>query len=234
MKSFDDQIDLGAESAEDLQASSGALEARLKALRELKRESMTELPVQHLIKLELDEADLLIELERQEQAHAIARPLIEVSIQEKSWDQAVEALETVFRCHQDDALAALGQGVWLSVTFPVNPELTLTMLQHIIDETPDNSDGAAVAAATASYIVDLRAKDQQHNNLSFFTMQMLGNVARRHSDVGNQEDFDRWATRLELKDPDKFLVRLRNVVDVLVEDDWWFDRDRIRDEFPLH
>jgi hypothetical protein len=34
--------------------------------------------------------------------------------------------------------------------------------------------------------------------------------------------------RLELDEPDKFLVRLRNVVDVLVQDDWWIDRDAIQ------
>jgi len=35
-----------------------------------------------------------------------------------------------------------------------------------------------------------------------------------------------------LNDPDKFLVRLRNVVDVLVQDDWWFDRDALHAQLP--
>ena len=30
---------------------------------------------------------------------------------------------------------------------------------------------------------------------------------------------------MELNDPARFLPRLRNVVDVLAQDDWWFDRD---------
>ena len=38
--------------------------------------------------------------------------------------------------------------------------------------------------------------------------------------------------RLELNDPDKFLVRLRNVVDVLVQDQWWIDREAIQAELP--
>ena len=32
--------------------------------------------------------------------------------------------------------------------------------------------------------------------------------------------------------PDKFLVRLRNIVDVLVQEDWWFDRDELRARIP--
>ena len=38
--------------------------------------------------------------------------------------------------------------------------------------------------------------------------------------------------RMELNDPDKFLVRLRNVVDVLVQDQWWFDREALQAQIP--
>ena len=38
--------------------------------------------------------------------------------------------------------------------------------------------------------------------------------------------------RLELDNPEKFLVRLRNVVDVLVQEDWWFDREQLQTEIP--
>jgi hypothetical protein len=61
---------------------------------------------------------------------------------------------------------------------------------------------------------------------------MLGTVARRHSDVEKQEQFDYWLEKMELKDPQKFLPRLRNVVDVLVQDDWWVDREAIWASLP--
>ena len=35
------------------------------------------------------------------------------------------------------------------VTFPIDPEITVHLLSHVIDDTPDDADGAAVAAATA-------------------------------------------------------------------------------------
>ncbi len=228
-------VDLGAESAEDLQVSVAALEARLTALRELKREIAVEITEERRLRLGLDEAELLVQMERFNEAHGIARPLVEEAIREKLWAQAVEACDIVFACGGDDALAALGQGVWLSVTFPVDPELTVGMLRRIVDETPDDADGAAVAAATAAYVVDLRTEDEaRRRDLGFITMQLLGEVSRRHGDVANQADFDAWTRRLELDEPDKFLVRLRNVVDVLVQDDWWFDRERLQRELPLH
>ena len=68
----------------------------------------------------------------------------------------------------------------------------------------------------------------------FFANQMLGNVAKRHSEVESQHEFDIWIQKLELNDPEKFLVRLRNVVDVLVQDQWWFDREALQAEIPAN
>lgn len=171
-------------------------------------------------------------LDKGAEAWPMAREAFDVFIAEKQWELAVDACDALFLSNQDGSLSALGQGVWLGVTFPIDPELTIAMLDHIVDETPDDSDGAAVAAATAVYIADLRAHGEDADNLTFFSRQMLGKVARRHSEVDSQDQFDAWVMRMELDDPSKFLVRLRNVVDVLVQTDWWFDRDRISSELP--
>jgi hypothetical protein len=108
------------------------------------------------------------------------------------------------------------------------------MLQHVVDETPDDADGAAVAAAAGAYIVELRAEGKKKENLAFFANQLLGVVARRHSNVEGQEQFDYWFKKLELDDPSRFLVRLRNVVDVLVQEDWWFDREALQAKLPVN
>jgi hypothetical protein len=102
----------------------------------------------------------------------------------------------------------------------------------VVDETPPDADGAAVAAVTAHYLVDLRARDPQREHLLLFTNQLLATVARRHSGVDRQESFNRWIEDMELSDPAKFLPRLRNVVDVLVQDEWWFDRDALQAALP--
>ena len=108
------------------------------------------------------------------------------------------------------------------------------MLTHVVDETPDDADGAAVAATTALFVADTRARDKLREDLMFFSTQILANVARRHSGVETQEQFDLWMDRLELREPEKFLIRLRNVIDVLVQDDWWFDRDALRARLPIN
>ncbi len=184
-------------------------------------------------------ADVLLErgrslaaLERGEESWTPTREALDIFLGAQDWEKAVDACDILFSAEQEGSLAALGQGIWLAVTFPVDLELTLTMLHHVIDETPDDSDGAAVAATVGSYLVDLRGNETQKENLGFFANQMLGKVARRHSEVETQQEFGAWVIRMELDDPSKFLIRLRNIVDVLVQEDWWFDRDALRDALP--
>ncbi len=197
-----------------------------------------ELPADHdpldRAQMLLDTARNLVLLEEGNQAWAPAREAFDIFAAAQNWEKAVECCDTMYLSGHPDALVALGQGVWLAVTFPVNPELSVALLEHVVDDTPDTSDGAAVAAMTAHYIADMRSDDAQRENLSFFTGQLLAKVARRHSEIDSQTKFDWWLNKLELNDPALFLPRLRNVVDVLVQDHWWIDREAIHASLPVN
>ncbi len=230
----DDAGLLDADDADDAQSATALLESRL---LEVER-AMAELPPGHApaakAELQLDAARLLLDLGRREEAWNSAREAFEVFAGDEAWEQAVIACDLLYRAEQPESLAALGQGIWLAVTFPIDPELSVAMLQHVVEETPDDADGAAVAAATAHYVVELRSQGKEKEDLQFFTGKLLATVARRHSNVEDQAQFDQWMERLELHDPEKFLPRMRNVVDVLVQDDWWIDREAIWAKLPVN
>lgn len=189
---------------------------------------------------ELERSELILEISRALQilnkgaeAWPLARQTVDVFIQAEAWEQAADACNILYQTSEPGFLSALGQGVWLGVTYPIDPELSIELLSHVVDDTPDDSDGAAVAAATASFIADVRTQeDPEKERMGFFTQQLLGKVARRHSEVENGQQFKYWIEKLELDQPDKFLVRLRNIVDVLVQDDWWFDREALQSRIP--
>jgi len=185
-------------------------------------------------RIQLDIAEVLIALARREDAWSFARSALDTCLREEQWQDAVEACEVLYQCDQPASISALGQGVWLAVTYPVSAQTTVTMLNYIIDETPDNSDGAAVAAAAAHYIVGLRCQGPERDNIGFLTQAMLGRVANRHSGVEDQTAFEQWLERLALNEPQEFLPRLATVVDVLVQDNWWFDRETLRARLPVN
>jgi len=174
----------------------------------------------------------LVRLERGEDAWATAREAFDLYLAEQAWEGAAQCCDVLFLAEQPQSLAALGQGIWLAVTYPVDPELSIALLHRVVEETPPDADGAAVAAIAAYYVTDLRAREPQREHLLLYANQVLATVARRHSGVDGQATFNRWIQDMELSDPAKFLPRLRNVVDVLVQDDWWFDRDALQATLP--
>jgi len=181
-------------------------------------------------RMQLDIAEILVAMERKQEAWEIAREAFNVALKNESWQDAVEACNVLYQAEQADSIAVLGMGVWLAVSFPVDPELTLAMLLHIVDETPNNSDGAALAAVTARYVIDLRAEDEHHASQGFLADNLIARVAERHSNVRDQTALNKWMDRLELRDPQVFLPRLSQVVDVIVGEAWWFDRDELRNK----
>lgn len=183
----------------------------------------------------LDRANALLGLDRNEEAWNDARQSFDYFIEAEAWPDAVEACDILYQTDQPASITALMHGIWMAVTYPIDPEHSIVMLSYLVDETPDNSDGAAVAAATAHYIVGLRADEEKHDSLAFLSTNMIARVAQRHSDVKSQEALEFWMEKMELNDPQKFLPRLGMVLDALVEQDaWWFDREALRAKLPVN
>ena len=184
-------------------------------------------------RLQLDVAEALIGSGRADESWEKARSALNTFIELEKWQDAVESCDVLYQSAQPASIVALAHGVWLSVTYPVDPTLTVNMLNYVIDETPAKADGAAIAAVVAHYVADVRAEADQHKSLTFLTKQLLANVAKEHSGVEDQEGLSLWMERMELLDPDVFLPRLSLVLGAIVPvEDWWFDRDALREKIP--
>ncbi len=184
-------------------------------------------------KLELEVAEVLVGLEKLEDAWKSARPLLELFIDESEYELAVRTCRVLYQSDHELSIVALGQGCWLAVTYPINPTLSVEMLHNIVDETPDNSDGAAVAAMAAQYIADMRG-DEHRENLMFLTTQIIAKVAKRHRNIEGEEMIKTWIEILELNDTDQLFERLAKIIDVMTADQWWFDRDELRAQLPIN
>ena len=58
-------------------------------------------------------------------------------------------------------------------------------------------------------------------------------VAERHSNVKDQGPLNFWMDKLELNDPVHFLPKTAQVIDAIVEGDWWVD-NVIRANLPVN
>jgi len=182
----------------------------------------------------LDVAEPMIGLGQGADAWTHAREAFAVFVNYEHWQDAVEAADVLYQTEQPDSIQALGQGIWLAVTYPVKAQSTVTLLSNVIDETPDDSDGAVVAAMVAHYIAGLRTDDEEKENLTFLTTQLIARVAKRHRGIEDQQTLDTWIEMYQLNDVPELLKRLGLIVDVMVDDKWWFDRDELRARLPVH
>jgi hypothetical protein len=216
----------------------GDSRAQLDKELKLQRQHLRELPANSnpidRAKVNLEIATLLLALNRTNEAWELGRKVFDVFTKAECWEKAIEACDTMYQADQELSIAALGQGVWLSVTYPVNPELTVKMLHHIVDETPDHSDGGAVAAVIAHYIADIRAEGKQRTNVMFLTAQKLAEVAKRHRGIDDEDSINLWMELLELNDPSQLLLRLAKIIDIMVGQHWWIDRDALRARLPVN
>lgn len=184
-------------------------------------------------RINLDIAEAKVGITRGDEAWDLARTALDIFLADECWQEAVEACDVLYQSNQPASLVALAHGVWLAVTYPIDPQLTINMLGYVIDETPPSADGAAVAAITAHYIADIRGKENQRKSLMFLTNEMVTNVAKAHSQVEDKEALSAWMEKLRLHDPADFLPKLALVLGALVPaDQWWFDRDALRDRIP--
>ncbi len=184
-------------------------------------------------RVSLDVAEALVGVNRNDDAWETARMAFDTFLKNEHWQEAVEACDVLYQTAQPASLIALAHGVWLAVTYPIDPSLTVNMLSYIIDETPTTADGAAIAAVTAHYIADMRSTGKAHESLTFLTREQLANVAKAHSKVENQAAMNAWMERLGLYEPAVFLPRLSLVLGAIVpKEQWWFDRDALRSRLP--
>ena len=230
-----DQMVVGDKSGIDLAESRPSLEAQLQEHEQHLAALPADCEPVDRARVQLDIAEALLGLQRKEESWGVARTAFDTCATAGSWQDAIEACDILFQCEQEESLAALGNGVWLAITYPVPAQLTVAMLQHIVDETPDDSDGAAVAAMAANYIAELRTEGDEQESLTFFTRQILAGVAKRHRGIEDDPDMIRmWIEILGLNDVQELMKRLADVVNAITGDNWWVDRDALRAKLPVN
>lgn len=187
--------------------------------------------------LQYDISEIMLDIANPGMAEAawgMAKESFNIYMEHKQWEDAVHCCDLLYRTEQPSSIVALGNGLWLAVTYPIDPELTIVMLNNLIDDTPAKADGAAVAAVVAHYIADLRLEGEKRDSIMFLTMNIIAKVAERHSNVSSQDQMNFWMDKLELNDPKIYLPRLGQVIDAIVADTWWYDRDALRAELPTN
>lgn len=180
--------------------------------------------------VQLELSRVLLDLGESEAAFAAAREVLDAGIRAGRHEAAASACQVMYLSEQPESTPALGHGLWLALACPIDPELTWQMLRHLVEETPAHSDGAAVAAMLAYFLMEKRAAGAERGRLIFLAQQQVAEVAERHRGITDEETIGTWVQMHELDDVDVLLERMARILDTITPD-WWFDREAVRARF---
>lgn len=180
--------------------------------------------------VQLELSRILLDLGESEAAFAAAREVLDAGIQAERYEAAASACQVMYLSEQPESTPALGHGLWLALACPMDPELTWQMLRHLVEETPSHSDGAAVAAMLAYFLMEKRAVGEERNRLIFLAQQQVAEVAERHRGITDEETIGTWVQMHDLDDVDVLVERMARILDAITPT-WWFDREAVRARF---
>jgi hypothetical protein len=216
-----------AEEGEDLYANEAQLSARLDFFTQQLEHQNSQTSIEDQINTLLEIGRIQVERYKGADAWGKGMKAFDLAKNNELWELATEACDVLFLSEGPDALKALGHAIWLGITFPIDAEITVAMLQHLVEESPKGADTKAYAAAVAHYVTSVRRGTD--DDLTYFASQMIASVADEHSHVTDQSSFDLWRRTLQLDKPEVFLPKLSGAIDLLVgENNWWIDRNAIR------
>lgn len=181
---------------------------------------------------ELDIAECYLGLEQKSDAYIWVNKALPVFKAEKEWAFIIDAGDIIYNCGQQDATVALGNGTWLAMALSTEPNITINLLHYIIEAYPNDADRAAVAAMLAHFVAETRSSDQERENLSFLTGQIIVNVAEKHYKINDQEALNTWITTHKLDDINHLLQKLDLILIDMTNNQWWYDKDQIHAELP--
>jgi len=145
-----DQNIFDGDDGEDVYANEEQLKTRLeyfeKQLSELSDDSPVKDRINHLIEI----GRIQVERYKGNDAWEKAFTAFDLAQENELWELAVEACDVMFLSEGPEALKALGHALWLGITFPIDAEITVAMLQHLVEESPKESDTRAIASAAGT------------------------------------------------------------------------------------
>ena len=200
---------------------------RLTLEKELRRPDLKD---SERLDAQLELSQVLLDLGESEAAFAMAREVLDASIRVERYEKAASACQIMYLSEQPESTSALGHGLWLALACPMDPDLTWQLFRHLVEETPAHSDGAAVAAMLAYFLMDKRATGTERDRLIFLARQQVAEVAERHRGITDEEAIGIWVQMHDLDDVDILLERMARILDTITPN-WWFDREAVRARF---
>ncbi|MBF0284751.1 MAG: hypothetical protein HQL51_09860 [Magnetococcales bacterium] len=131
-----------------------------------------------------------------------------------------------------DVHKALAQAAWMALKWDApTPEATVILYNLLVTIGPRHRAAGALSSL-ANLLVKLRGPRHADPELAHAqALQMLRFTSNAQGvEPDNQEAFLQWVADHQLNDPEVIIPPVFELIDALVQGDWWIDREAVQQE----
>ncbi len=125
------------------------------------------------------------------------------------------------------AISYLAQALWLTIQIPKDLEATVHLIDDLFDRIPDGDSMEALLGAAALYFCQTLSHPSMED-LNDLSGRIISQAANKQG-IDNQEDYNNWKNKNRLDEPEYFMGKLYEELELIVGDSWLFDRQAFYD-----
>ena len=150
---------------------------------------------------------------------------------DSNWEEVLKLLKILSTKHRNkEVYKALAMRVWVCLKSDAPGSEVVLSLFHLLNTLGSKHEIAGPIAALAHLMAKNRTPEHADRDLAMGQAQQMFNLVCENLGVVGEEPFKKWVAASKLDDPNHYIPIVMNCLDIMVGDDWWFDREKLQKE----
>ncbi len=150
---------------------------------------------------------------------------------DSNWPEALKLLKVLSTKHRNKEIyKALAMRVWICLKSDAPSAEVVLSLFHLLNTLGSKHEIAGPIAALAHLIAKNRTPEHKDHDLALGQAQQMFNLVCENAGIVGDDAFQKWVKANQLDNPNHYVPIVMNCLDIMVGDDWWFDRDKLQAE----
>ncbi|MBF0415520.1 MAG: hypothetical protein HQL79_07095 [Magnetococcales bacterium] len=150
---------------------------------------------------------------------------------EGNWDETFKLLKTMsLRFKNTEIYKALAQRIWVALKTDIPVSEVVLALFHLLNTLGPQHEVAGPIAALAHFMAKHRSSNDPDRELAMGQAQQMFHRVCEEKGIVGEEAFQIWVKNSRLDDPNHYVPVVMHCLEIMVGDEWWFDRSLLQKE----
>ncbi|MBF0194180.1 MAG: hypothetical protein HQL71_06455 [Magnetococcales bacterium] len=150
---------------------------------------------------------------------------------DSNWPEAIKVLKMLSTKHRNkDVYKAIAMRAWICLKSDAGVDEVVLSLFNLLNTLGAKHEVAGPIAALAHLMAKNRTPEHEDRYLAMGQAQQMFNMICDYNKIVGEDAFNKWVETNNLDDPNHYIPIVMNCLDIMVGDDWWFDREQLQNE----